>query len=430
MKTFQLVAIYLGVSLLLIQCTAENTENEFNEQIKPSDIKAHITFLASDDLAGRETGSAGEAKAAGYISDQFEKYGLLPAGDENTYLQEFRVNMSVLNNPHRGDTSRSGVTFPDEERITRNVVAVAEGTEQPESYIIIGAHYDHLGTGKFGSLYNRDTTSIHNGADDNASGTAGLLELAHYFSEQPTRRSLVFIAFSAEEMGLLGSRHFVENPTVPLDQTVAMINMDMIGRLNSNKLLIFGTGSSPGWEPLITKANTDSLNIETIPDGTGASDHTSFYNKQIPVLHYFTDTHADYHRPSDDTDYINAKGQDRILEHVKRVILSLDNMQEEELAFTEAPVTQNRDVTMSGVTLGVTPDYGFSGKGMRITGVSGGGPADRAGLKSGDVIIKLADTELEDIYDYMKVLNTLDEGQQTTVTVLRDEEEQTFDIQF
>ncbi|NGP77407.1 M28 family peptidase [Balneolaceae bacterium YR4-1] len=430
MKSFQHVLICLGFSILFIQCTAENTESEFRPEITPSDIKNHITFLASDDLAGRETGTAGEAKAAGYIADQFDKFGLLPAGDESTYFQEFRVNMSVLNNPHRGDTSRSGVTFPDEERITRNVVAVLEGSEEPDSYLVLGAHYDHLGTGKFGSLYNRDTTSIHNGADDNASGTAGLLELAHYFSEHPTQRSLVFIAFSGEEMGLLGSRHFVENPTVPLDQTVAMINMDMIGRLNSNKLLIFGTGSSPGWDSLITKANTDTLDIETIPDGTGASDHTSFYNKEIPVLHYFTDTHADYHRPSDDTDYINAEGQDRVLEHVKRLIVAIDSRSDEVLPYSEAPVTQNRDVTMSGVTMGVTPDYGFSGKGMRITGVSGGGPADRAGLKSGDVIIRLADTELEDIYTYMEVLNTLEEGEQTTVTVLRDGEEQTIDIRF
>jgi len=430
MKLFQQITIYLGVSLLLFQCSAEQPGAELHEEIRPADIQTHISFLASDDLAGRETGSPGEAKAAGYIAKHFENFGLLPAGDENTYFQEFRVNMSILNNPNRNDTSQTGTAFADEERITRNVVAAIEGTDKPDTYIIIGAHYDHLGTGKFGSLYNRDTTSIHNGADDNASGTSGLLELAHYFSENPPQRSLLFIAFSGEEMGLLGSRHFVENPTVPLDQTLAMINMDMIGRLNSNKLLIFGTGSSPDWDSLIAEANIDSLSINTIPDGTGASDHTSFYNKQIPVLHYFTDTHADYHRPSDDSDYINAEGQDRVLEHVKRVVISLNSLNEGQLTYTEAPETQSRDVTMSGITMGVTPDYGFSGKGLRITGVSGGGPADRAGLKSGDIIIKVAGTELEDIYSYMKVLNSLEEGQQTTVSVLRDGREQAFDITF
>ena len=415
MKSFQLIVPCLGILLFLVQCSPEQAESELSDEIRPSDIQTHITFLASDELAGRETGTAGEAKAAGYIADHFKRFGLRPAGNENTYFQEFRIDMSTLNNPHRGDTSRSGVTFPDEERVTRNVVAAIEGTEDPGTYIILGAHYDHLGTGKFGSLYNRDTTSIHNGADDNASGTAGLLELAHYFSNNPPQRSLLFIAFSGEEMGLLGSAHYAENPTIPLDQSIAMINMDMIGRLN-DKLLIFGTGSSPGWDSL--------------PDGTGASDHTSFYNKQIPVLHYFTDTHADYHRPSDDPEYINASGQDLVLEHVKRVVLSLQTVSKDHLSYSEAPQTRSRDVTLSGVTMGVTPDDGFSDKGMRITGISGGGPAERAGLKSGDIIIKLADTELEDIYSYMKVLNTLKKGQQTTVTVLRDDREQTFDITF
>ncbi len=429
MKSFQLIAYCLGILLFLVQCSPEQAESELSDEIRPSDIQTHITFLASDELAGRETGTAGEAKAAGYIADHFNRFGLRPAGDENTYFQEFRVNMSALNNPHRSDTSQAGVTFPDEERVTRNVVAAIEGTDDPDTYIILGAHYDHLGTGKFGSLYNRDTTSIHNGADDNASGTAGLLELAHYFSNNPPKRSLLFIAFSGEEMGLLGSAHYAENPTIPLNQSIAMINMDMIGRLN-DKLLIFGTGSSPGWDSLLTAANTDSLHIETIPDGTGASDHTSFYNKQIPVLHYFTDTHADYHRPSDDPEYINASGQDRVLEHVKRVVISLQTVSKDRLSYSEAPQTRSRDMTLSGVTMGVTPDYGYSGKGMRITGISSGGPAERAGLKSGDVIIRLADTGLEDIYSYMNVLNTLEEGQQTTVTVLRDGREQTLDITF
>jgi hypothetical protein len=334
--------------------------------------------------------------------------------------------MSVLNNPHSTDST----DFSDEERIARNVVATLEGTGETDSYIIIGAHYDHLGTGKFGSLYNRNDTTIHNGADDNASGTAGLLELAHYFSEHPIRNNILFIAFSGEEMGLLGSQHFSENPTIPLNQSMAMINLDMIGRLNNNRLIIFGTGSSAGWNALIAKANTDSLVIKTIPDGSGASDHTSFYNKQIPVLHYFTDTHADYHRPSDDSQFINAEGEHRVLEHVKRVIIGLEKLSPEELVYNETPVSQDRNITLSGVTFGVTPDYGYSGKGMRITGVSGGGPADKAGLKSGDIIIKIADNELKDIYTYMEELNNLKQGQQATVTVLRDGSEQTFDISF
>lgn len=420
---------YLSVVLLLSSfmfsaCGGADQEQELSPKIIPSDINTHIQYLASDDLQGRETGTPGEAKAATYIANHFEDFGLKPAGDEESYFQEFTVNMSVLNNPHRPDS----VTFADEERITRNVVGLLEGTTEPDTYIIVGAHFDHLGRGKFGSLYTRNDTTIHNGADDNASGTTGLLELAHYFSENPTRKSILFIAFSGEEMGLLGSQHFVDEPTFPLEQSLAMINMDMIGRLSNNELLIFGTGSSDKWENLVQEANSDSLTIDMVPDGTGASDHTSFYNKEIPVLHYFTNTHADYHRPSDDPEYINAEGQDTVLEHIRRMISALDRLNAEELAYTEAPVTQQRNVTMSGVTLGVTPDYGYSGKGMRITGVRSGGPADNAGLQSGDVIIRLADNELKDIYAYMEVLNELKEGDQTTVTVLRGDSEQTFDI--
>lgn len=428
MKYFLHLFISVLFLSLAISCS-ENTDDDRNTlsfDITPDDIEMHIQFLAADSLKGREAGTAEEARAANYIADHFTDFGLTPAGDDNTFFQQFTINMAQLNNPHQS----GGASFEDEERIARNVIGLLEGTEHPDEYIIIGAHYDHLGYGKFGSLYDRDTTSIHNGADDNASGTAGLLELAQYFSRQPPNKSLLFIAFSGEEMGLLGSQHFVENPTVDLDNAVAMLNMDMIGRLTDNNLLIFGTGSSDSWEEIINSVNSDSLNIDMVPDGTGASDHTSFYNRDIPVLHYFTDTHADYHRPSDDPEYINTEGQDVVLEHLRRLIQHLDRRPTEELAFTEAPTTQNRNMTMSGVTLGVTPDYGFDGEGMRITGVSGGGAAEQAGLQSGDIIIALDGQPLGDIYTYMEVLNKLEEGQQTTVTVNRDGKEQTFNITF
>lgn len=423
MKQF-LLNSFSALLVILTGCAGNQENSNLSTEIMAEDIQSHIAYLASDDLKGRETGTAGEAYAASYIANHFEQFGLKPAGDEGTYFQEFTVNMSRLNKPNRPDT----VSFKDEERIARNVIGMLKGTGESESFIVLGGHYDHLGTGKFGSLFNRKGTIVHNGADDNASGTAGVLELAQYFNEYPTKKSLLFIAFSGEEMGLLGSQYFVEHPTVPLDKIMAMINMDMIGRLKNNKLLIFGTGSSNSWRDLIAEANRDSLTIEMIPSGTGASDHTSFYNQQIPVLHYFTDTHADYHRPSDDAEYINAEGETHILEHIKRMVLAIDNLSAEELAYTEAPVTQNRNVTMSGTMLGVTPDYGFDGTGMRITGVRGGGPADEAGLKSGDIIIRLADKDLKDIYAYMKVLNELKEGQQTTVTILRDGNVQILEI--
>lgn len=413
--------------VILAACTQQNqSEGELATDITPSDIESHINYLAQDTLRGRQAGTPGEAMAARYIADHFRQFGLEPLGEDSTYYQQFSVNMARLNNPHRSDT----VSRPGEERIAKNVIGVVRGIGQPNEYIIIGAHYDHLGMGEFGSLYTRDDLQIHNGADDNASGTSGLLELAQYFAQHRPQKSIVFMAFSGEEMGLLGSQHFVENPTLSLQNVHAMINMDMIGRLSENKLIIMGTGTTDRWQTLIDEANTDSLDIQTQPGGTGASDHTTFYNKQIPVLHYFTDTHSDYHRPSDDTQYINFEGEDRVLEHIKQLVLSLDTLPQNQLAFTEAPGSQQQTMTLDGPTMGVTPDYGFDGTGMRITGVRSEGPADRAGLQSGDVIIRLNDHEIKDIYAYMDVLNTLEKGQQTTVTVLRNEQEQTLDITF
>ncbi|HLR24429.1 MAG TPA: PDZ domain-containing protein, partial [Fodinibius sp.] len=184
---------------------------------------------------------------------------------------------------------------------------------------------------------------------------------------------------------------------------------------------------SEAWKELVEQANNDSLSIKTVPDGVGASDHTSFYNKNIPVLHYFTDTHADYHRPSDDPQYINYQGEVRVLKHLQRVVTAIDTLSEA-IGFTEAPVTRERDVTLEGPTLGVTPDYGFDGHGMRITSATKGDPAAKAGLQGKDIIISLAGKEVTDIYKYMEILNTLSEDQKTTVTVSRGETEHTFDI--
>lgn len=328
MQKFLLPALFL----MLYACSGQTHHSDtLSPAITPADIKTHIMFLASDSLNGRATGTPGAAKAAHYIADQFNHFGLQPAGINYTYYQEFTINSAALNNPRRGDSTH----FADQKRIARNVIGLLKGAGQSQSYLVIGAHFDHPGMGRFDSLSPKDQFNIHNGADDNASGVSGLLELAQYFSRHPTRKSLLFIAFSGEELGLLGSQYFVNHPTIPLDSVQAMINLDMIGRLKDDKLLIAGTGSASRWDALIAKANTDSLAIKTLPGGAGAGDHTSFYYKEIPVLHYFTDSHQDYHRPSDDTKYINIKGEDRVLEHLKRLILALDTLKGRQLTFTE-----------------------------------------------------------------------------------------------
>jgi len=420
MKLRTLFAI-AGTCGLIFSCSsADKSKTVTTPSITAADVTQHIEFLASDEMKGRETGTAEEAKAANYIADHFRAYGLDPAGEENTYFQEFTVNMSVLENPHASDSDSTA-----DKRLAKNVAALLQGSGDSEELIVIGAHYDHLGMGSFGSL-SSSGSKIHNGADDNASGTTGLLELAEYFSENRPETDLLFLAFSGEEMGLLGSQHYVENPTIELDNALAMINMDMIGRMNEDRMMIFGVATTDAWESILTDANRDSLTLDLVPDGTGSSDHTSFYYADMPVLHYFTDTHADYHRPSDDAEWINAEGEAKLLQHVARVIQHLDAMDKEDLAFTEAPGQQRQSMSMDGPTLGVLPDYGYDGEGFRITGVSEGGAAKAGGLEGGDVIIQIGDMTVADIYEYMGALNELEKGQTVEVTVLRDGEEMVF----
>lgn len=413
----RLLFLTTSISLLILSACSENGD------ITPLDIKTHITFLASDSLKGRQAGSADEAIAANYIADHFRDYGLEPAGDSKTFFQEFTINTAVLTNPHASEDAEG------EKLLSKNIAGLLQGTADSDEFIVIGAHYDHLGYGEFGSLSSTGEPTIHNGADDNASGTAGVLELAQYFSVNRPQKDILFLAFSGEEMGLLGSAHYVDNPTVDLENALAMINMDMIGRMTDKKLMIFGMGTADDWEDIVTIANTDSLKLNLVQDGTGASDHTSFYYKEIPVLHYFTDTHADYHRPSDDTEYINAEGEALALQHLVRVVQYLDDTTPEQLAFKEAPGEQQRTMSMEGPTLGVLPDYGYEGKGMKITGVTKGRAAAEAGVQGGDIIIGLAGEDLEDIYGYMGMLNKLKKGQLTTITVLRDGKEITMDLQ-
>lgn len=422
MKLRSLSFALLSLSLLA-SCSTPDSSGDSSPGITAEEVAEHITYLSSDEMKGRETGTAEEAAAANYIADEFRAYGLDPAGDEDTYFQSFTVNMSVMDNPHASDDDS-----PTEKRIAKNVAALLQGTGDSEEVIIIGAHYDHLGMGEFGSLSSADEPKIHNGADDNASGTAGLLELAQYFSENRPETDILFIAFSGEEMGLLGSQYYVDNPTINLEQALAMINMDMIGRMNEDRLMIFGVATTDDWEFILTSANTDSLSLDLVPDGTGSSDHTSFYYKNLPVLHYFTDTHADYHRPSDDAEWINAKGQAKLLQHVARVVEQLDTLDKADLPFVEAPGEQRQSMRMEGPTLGVLPDYGFDGEGFRITGVSGGGPAQKGGLEGGDIIIKIGQMEISDIYGYMGALNELERGTTVPVTVIRDGEEIVFEL--
>ncbi|WP_340106704.1 M20/M25/M40 family metallo-hydrolase [Rhodohalobacter sp. 8-1] len=399
--------------LLFISCAQPGTED--SAEITVED---HIEKLTDPAYEGRLAGTAGEAAVANYIADQFLVAGLMPAGDEGTYIQQFPLEGPM---PQAMDI---------ENYISRNVVGFIEGDGRSGQYIIIAAHYDSQGTGGIISMNESDEPVIHPGADDNASGAAGLLELADYFADNPIQKNMLFIAFSGEELGLLGSRYFVDQMEISPDSIAAMINLDMIGRMTDNELTIFGTGTSNRWDEILGTVKTDSLTITRAASGAGASDHTSFYEAEIPVLHYFTGTHENYHRPSDTADKLNISGIHKVTEHVIAVVEELDSYDASEIEFRESTNPHSTTFDMDGPTLGVLPDYSYSGDGFRVESVRSGDPADRGGMQDGDVIVQMGDAEISDIYGYMEKLSDIEEGDRITVVVRREGEEVPLEIQF
>jgi hypothetical protein len=301
--------------------------------------------------------------------------------------------------------------------------------------VIIGAHYDHLGMGGEGSRY-RGEPAIHNGADDNASGVAGLMALAEYLQKEKPEtsvlgsRNYLFVAFSGEEKGLLGSNFFVKSELFQTIEPSYMLNMDMIGHLDVDrpKLIVNGVGTSPTFPEFVMETPCIEMMIQTNEGGIGPSDHTSFYNQEIPVLHFFTGAHEHYHKPSDDLEIINFEGLTHVLNYMIILMDKFNRM--EHLPFTPTPQENSTKAPRFSVTMGVVPDYAFSGKGMRIDGVTKGKPADKAGLQKGDVVIELYEMKVADMMGYMRVLSELKAGLKTTVVVKRDGEKVSLDIQF
>ena len=369
-------------------------------------FKKDIGFLAADERGGRAIGTEGEQQAAEYLAEEFDKLGLQPRGTDG-FFQEFTV--SKPSNPHEEaviGTDGAGITG-------RNVIAYLD--KKAEKTIVIGAHFDHLGMGGQGSLHRGDS-AIHNGADDNASGTAALLALAKIFKYETLKSNLLFVAFSGEENGLWGSNYFVKNPTLDLKTINYMINMDMVGRLNEEKsLAIYGVGTSPSFSKVLDPINADSLKLVPSESGVGPSDHTSFYLQDLPVLHFFTGQHADYHKPSDDADKINYEGLVQVVRYISRLVAQLDT--EPKLAFTKTK--DSSDSPRFTVSMGVVPDYLYSGKGMRVDGVSEGKPAQAAGLQKGDVVLQLGDSTIIDMMGYMRALSVFKKGDSTQVVVER-----------
>ena len=315
----------------------------------------------------------------------------------------------------------------------KNVVAVIEGQgDLAEETVVVGAHYDHVGFGGQGSLA-QGVKDVHNGADDNGSGTVSLIELARRFGarKEPLKRRLVFIAFTAEELGLIGSARYCTEPLFPLEKTVAMINMDMVGRLKDEKLIVYGTGTAPSWKGQLERLNAD-LKFELVmkPEGFGPSDQSSFYAKKIPVLHFFTGTHPEYHRPGDDWNLINYSGMARVVDMVEQITLETVQATEKP-QYVEVKGSGDQARTRSGDSrpyLGSIPDFGNETPGMALSGVTAGSPADLGGLKGGDVIVEFAKQKISNLDDFDLALRKFKAGDDVDIVVLRKAERVTVKV--
>ncbi len=390
------------------------------QSVSKKKLQKHLRYLASDSLHGRGAGSVDEAQAAKYIADNFEKSKLQFLPGTSSYYQNF--TFKVKSNPPSDDSN--GVI-----RYCKNVVGYLNNNATQT--IVLGAHYDHLGMGyDHNSLDPNPEGKIHNGADDNASGTAGVLELVRVFSKQKTKLkcNVIFCLFSGEELGLAGSKKFVEMNHFDSSNIRFMINFDMIGRLNdsSKTLLVMGYGTSPEWSKVVPACN-QKLALKYDSAGIGPSDYASFYLENIPVLGFFTGQHSDYHKPSDDIDKINFDGEKEILEFIARVVNETEKYTK--INFLK---TANKESTKTKlkVSLGIMPDYIYEGKGLRIDGVSENKPASKAGLKKGDIIIKIGTMEINTIQDYMKALTNVKKGDIKKLTYRRDGETMEADVTF
>jgi acetylornithine deacetylase/succinyl-diaminopimelate desuccinylase-like protein len=339
-------------------------------------------------------------------------------------LEELEAAIDKDGKPHSvplaGWTGKGQVSVEPEEEQVKNVIGVLEGDGPlAEETIVIGAHYDHVGRGKYGS---RTPGEIHNGADDNASGTVSLIELARRLAsrKQKLPRRVVFIAFTAEELGLIGSAKYAEKPLYPLKNTVAMFNMDMVGRLKDGKLTIFCVGSSPRWKPLLEKHGNGSFKLALRNEMFGRSDHASFARKGVPAIHFFTNTHGDYHRPTDDWQKVNFEGMAGVVDYIEKVVLETVATKERP-KFTKPPEPKRRRRSSPGAMpyFGSQPDYAKQVDGVYISGATKGSPAEKAGLKAGDVIVKLGRFKISSVREYADALTRYKAGDTVDVQVKR-----------
>ncbi len=421
----------LAAGVVLLTASAAVAQTDGSERISSGldaaavRYAADVNWLADDARQGRGLGSMGLAEAGKWMEKQFEHIGLEPAGDDGGYRHVFGVPIADPSNPH----AQKGFVY------AFNVMGRIPGNGEFDGVIVIGAHYDHLGFGDDGSL-EPDSRAIHNGADDNASGTAALLEVARQMNERrgQLKRDVVFMAFSAEERGLVGASNIVRRPPegLVIESIVAMVNMDMVGRLRDEKLSVLGGDSAEEWDDLVGPL-CDHYGFECTVggDGFGSSDQSAFFAADVPVLHFFTGTHSEYHKPSDDANLINAEGGARIAWLVSDVASTVAN-REGELTLVKTSDGPQRRMALKA-RLGTIPDYAGpadGSPGLLLSDVRPESPAEEAGLQRGDIIVQIGDMEIASVQDYMVVLSESNPGDTARVIVIRDGERVEMEVTF
>ncbi len=388
-------------------------------------MRADITYLAGDLLDGRGTGTAGNDTAAAFIARRYNALRLSSTaqadraacarggrlGKADCFVLPFTATV-----PARNAAPRS--------LKTQNVAAIVPGSGAlAGEYVIVGAHFDHLGRDSVGARDPEKGRVIRNGADDNASGTVVVMELARRLARTPTQRSVIIVNFTGEELGLLGSEWFVNHMPVAREKVQGMVNLDMVGRMKNDKLIVYGVSTATEMKGIVDSANVaPRLAVSAVGDGEGPSDHAAFYRKDLPVLHMFTDLHDDYHTAADDADKINVEGLVRVADYAERVVRALADrpgkltFQRVQTAGANRPSARQG----SGVYLGSIPDMGAADvKGMQLSGVRAGSPAEQGGLKGGDIIIKFGSKAITNIYDYTDAMGAYKPGDVVDVLVQR-----------
>ncbi|MEK7448175.1 MAG: M20/M25/M40 family metallo-hydrolase [Planctomycetota bacterium] len=421
---FTLISWVILSSSVLRAQPDKNIEETVN-QITAKELKKHVVFLTSPELAGREAGTAGGKKAAEYVAEEFKNIGLKTLGPDSSYFQEFSTR--AMSN--RGPLLEMS-----------NVLGYIEGSDPilKKESLVIAAHFDHLG---LGGPMSGSPGQLHPGADDNASGTAGLIELARAFTsltEKP-KRSILFIAFDGEEIRMAGSNHYVKNPLWPLDNTVSIINMDQIGRSTENGCFAFGAQSSPGSKEILTELNqnTSKINLAVVDMPGMGSDHSPFYENKIPYLHFMSGMNPDRHTPGDTIDKINADGMEKICRLIFRYALKIASTDQRPVYKEMAPGAMGQN-QMDGSPdrmsmkrkpqLGIVPDFQGSEKGCKILEVKDDFPAALAGLQAGDIIIKIDKQAITRPQDLSALLETKKPEDEISVIVLRNAEEKIFKL--